>query len=205
MDGRHDDVVRYNMLCFCASSFSRGFFSLLIVPCTRLTVQQGPSCDGVWHMCIRSHARHSWCTGWSGHTTRTVNIHTSYIYKWHSTAQPSSARCLDPVSHTHGAGTRGGEGNYAPPSTGHGRVVVRCCADVYVIHMYICTYILYTHISIHMCVYICVCVRERERNKTVCVCIYMCVCVWLVRTFVFRRRQLSHAFLTVCCCGCCCG
>lgn len=146
------------------------FFSLLIVPCTRLTVQQGPSCDGVWHMCIRSHARHSWCTGWSGHTTETVNIHRTYT-KWHSTAQPISARCLDPVSHTHGASTRGG-GNYAPPPTGHGRVVVRCCADVYVIHMYICTYIYIVHTYLDTCVYMCVCERERD-----CVRMSLCVCV----------------------------
>lgn len=167
MDGRHDDAVRYNMLCFCGSSFSCVLFSLLIVPCTRLTVQQGPSCDGGWHMCIRSHARHSWCTGWSGHTTETVNIHRTYTS---GIAQPSPVRpgCLDPVSHTHGAGTGGGvgKGNYAPPPTGHERAVVRCCADVYVIHMYACIYILYTH------THVCMCVCER---KTVYVC--ACVCV----------------------------
>lgn len=191
-------MMLYGITCYASVVllFLVCFFSLPIVPCTRLTVQQGPSCDGVWHMCIRSHARHSWCTGWSGHTTETVNIHRTYT-KWHSTAQPISARCLDPVSHTHGASTRGGGGKLRAathgPRAGCGTMLRRCICDTYV-YMYI--YIYSTHISRNMRVY--VCVRERKRGKeTVCVCL----CVTLVRTFVFRRRQLSHAFLTVCCCG----
>lgn len=172
----------------------------LIKQYTWLTVQQGLSCDGGWHRCTRSHARHNWCTGWLGHTTETVNIH--HTWAQHSTAQPSPVRCLDPdrVARAHGACTRGdGSTRRQPLATGGSWYDVCACISVYMCVIHICVYIVvYTHLYMRVCVRVCV-------RVCMCVCVPM-ITTWLVRTFVFRSRQLSQAFFTVCCCGCwlCC-